>query len=167
MLKTQKTFFLLILTCFLLSACGFHLRSYQESLRHVIPVILLKPSGTPLFYQRLRYSLLARSIEVIEGTSSTEKHAPQLAILSEELLTFPLVYGPEGDLRRERLKFKVEFSYCDQEETKTFTLSTERDRQLIPRQRLGDDAEKVIIEKEMQMDIIQQLLRYLAMSKGA
>jgi outer membrane lipopolysaccharide assembly protein LptE/RlpB len=168
MLNRQRAFFLIIITsCLLLCACGFHLRSYQESLRHVIPVILLKPSGTPPFYQRLRYSLLARSIEVVEATPSSDRHMPQLSILSEELLTFPLVYGPEGDLRRERLKFTVEFSYCDKEETNTFTLSTERDRQLIPRQRLGDDSEKVIIEREMQMDIIQQLLRYLAMHKGA
>ncbi len=157
----QRTLLVFILiSCLFVSACGYHLRSRQESLRHAVPVIVLKPSGTPPFYQRLRYYISARAIEVIEY-EKPQDNIPQLAILSEQLTQFPLVYGPEGDLRRERLKMTVQFSYYDKE-TKIVTLSTERDRQLIPSQRLGDDAEKVIIEREMQIDIIQQLLRYLA-----
>jgi outer membrane lipopolysaccharide assembly protein LptE/RlpB len=72
-----------------------------------------------------------------------------------------LVYGPDGELRRERIRMAVQFSFSTNT-TKVFELFTERDRQLNSKQHLGDNAEKILIEQEMQADILNQLLRFLA-----
>lgn len=148
---------LIIAICLLLSGCGFHLRKNAEHLNTQYPVIILPFSGSHTFHQALTRTLLAHSIRLVE---CSEEDFPRLNVVAQTLSVQPLVYGPDSELRRERLFMSVTFSFgC--ECLKEFTLSTVRDHQLYSSQHLGDNAEKSLMEAEMQMDIIEQLLRYI------
>lgn len=156
-LLRQKCIFLILMLSLLVSGCGFHLRHSQADLSKKYPVIILAPAGSNTLHQGLSRALIASSVQVSENVENNT--APRLVVISQNLTTQPLVYGPDSELRRERLKMSVIFSFSDQQ----IELETERDRQLNPNQHLGDNAEKVVIEREMQADIISQLLRFLAM----
>jgi outer membrane lipopolysaccharide assembly protein LptE/RlpB len=150
---------ILLMLC-LLAGCGFHLRHSQTNLGTKYPMIVLPPSGSNTLHQALYRALLASSVNVLEE-APPDQGGPQLRVISQQITQQPLVYGPDAELRRERLKMAVLFSFGDNA-TQQFELSTERDRQLNSKQHLGDNAEKVVIEQEMQADIISQLLRYLS-----
>ncbi|MBS0287084.1 MAG: hypothetical protein JSR17_07300 [Proteobacteria bacterium] len=158
-MKQKLIFVFLLLQVLCTLGCGFHLRHSQAELSKKYPTIVLVPSGSNTLHQGLSRALIASSVQVSENTENIS--SPRLAVVSQNLTTQPLVYGPDSELRRERLKMSVVFSFGDKE-IQQFELETERDRQLNPNQHLGDNAEKVVIEREMQADIISQLLRYLA-----
>jgi outer membrane lipopolysaccharide assembly protein LptE/RlpB len=157
-IKFFSVFCLITLLC----ACGFHLRQHHMDLSAKYPIIALPPTGSNTLHQALSRALIASAVEVQEDVLPGEI-LPTLVVHAEELTAEPLVYGTDSELRRERLKMAVTFSFGF-EASKQFELTTERDRQLSSKQHLGDNAEKIIIEKEMQADIISQLLRYLAYS---
>lgn len=155
-MKTLRIF--IILFSLFLSACGFHPRHMYAHISDQYPVIILPPSGSITFYQTLNRALMAQDIEVLDEQPIGETN-PVLTITGEQLTTFPLVYGPDSELRRERLTFTVSFSFGLP--PRNFTLMTQRDRQLSSTQLLGDNDEKILIEQEMQAEIVDQLLRYL------
>jgi outer membrane lipopolysaccharide assembly protein LptE/RlpB len=153
-----KRIFILSLIGILLSGCGFHLRQTQLHLERKYPTIILPATGSHTLHQALHRSLLAHDIQVLEGSAM---NYPTLTVVSQEITTQPLVYGTDAELRRERLKMTVVFSFSS-DKSQNFILSAIRDRQLNSKQHLGDNAEKILIENEMQNDILNQLLRYLA-----
>jgi LPS-assembly lipoprotein len=145
----------------LLSGCGFHLRKNAEAVSAKYPVIILPFSGSHTFYRSLRRSLLAHSIDLLDEKPVGETECyPILNIVSEEQTIQPIIYGPESELRRERLFLTIIFSFgftCPQE----IAFTAVRDHQLYSSQHLGDNAEKSLLETEMQADIIRQFLRYI------
>ena len=157
---TKKQTVVILFLCAVLSGCGFHLRMHQKQLNHQYPQIQLPLSGSHTLHQAIRRALAASSVHVVESTIA-KSSLPPLVVLAEDITTQPLVYGPDNELRRERLRMIVKFSF-GKNTPKVFELATERDRMLNSNQHLGDNAEKVLIEQEMQMDIIRQLLRFLA-----
>ncbi|MBS0289231.1 MAG: hypothetical protein JSS07_04230 [Proteobacteria bacterium] len=155
MIKKYVFFFFIVL----LSGCGFHLRNTAD-LSMKYPTIILPPSGSNSLHQGLHRALVASDVFVVEQAPAG-LISPLLRVTGQNISALPLVYGPDGELRRERLKMSVAFSF-ESSKTQQFELYTERDRQLNPNQHLGDNAEKVVIEREMQADIISQLLHFLA-----
>lgn len=161
-MRKALTSFLLL--CVLLSGCGFHLRRNQVELGHKFPIIVLQRSGSHTLYQALQRALTFAATEVLTQTpEGDDGMVPQLTITSQSLTQQPLVYGPDSELRRERLKMSVTFSFANPTPVE-ITLHSVRDRQLNSNQYLGDNAEKSMIEQEMQSDIIAQLLQYLESS---
>lgn len=159
MIKIYRALSLFIIIIIILSGCGFHLRHSYADLSTKYPTIILPPSGSNSLHQGLYRALVSSSILVLE--EAPEGHIfPRLIIDGQNITAQPLVYGPDGELRRERLKMSVTFSFISTH-TQQFELTTERDRQLNPNQHLGDNAEKVVIEQEMQTDLISQLLHFL------
>lgn len=146
-----------------LSACGFHLRKNTIHLGAKYPTIVFPFSGSHTLYQALQRALASSSIHTVDAMplSDGTTVVPILRIAAEEITQQPLVYGPDSELRRERLRMTVSFSFENPPDVKNFTLTVERDHQLNSNQYLGDNAEKMIIEREMQTDIINQLLRYM------
>lgn len=124
------------------------------------PYVVLPYSGSHSLHQGLLYALESQSIHV-QCKPSTHYQAPILQVITENMSTQPLVYGPDSELRRERLTLEVIFSFGLVKDPKLISLRTSRERQLISSQHLGDNAEKTLIEKEMQTDIINQLFRHL------
>lgn len=164
MRQKLKFFFFVFLVCSLYG-CGFHLRHQHSQLGAQYPTMALPFSGSQTLHQALYHALKTAKVRVV-NTTDPQAHFPILRITAQTLTQQPLVYGPESELRRERLKMRVSFSFGVQEQHE-FTLATERDRQLISSQHLGDNAEKTIIEQEMQNDIVYQLIRYLEKNKNA
>lgn len=153
----------LLIACITLTAgCGFHLRHMYANLSKQYPVMVLPASGSITFYQAVYRGLQAQSIKVLQQVHQTETY-PILTITNELLTQFPLVYGPDSELRRERLTLTVTFSFQPPppDQAISFTLIAQRDRQLNNKQHLGDNDEKILIEQEMQADIIGQLFRYI------
>lgn len=150
---------LLILSLITLAGCGFHLQRNALPLDKKYPHFLLVPSGSNSLYQALRRAFIASGIHVIEAAPDPAT-LPQLQVIEEDLQQQPLVYGPDSELRRERLKMRVTFLF-GQEKLERLEMTAERDRQLNSKQHLGDNAEKIIIQQEMQADIINQLLTYM------
>jgi outer membrane lipopolysaccharide assembly protein LptE/RlpB len=159
-MRQLKYFSLLFVAFCTLAGCGFHLRHSQSHIGMKYPVIIFTPSGSNSMYQGVYQALLSSNVNVLESAPK-ESDAPTLSIVTQNITQFPLVYGPDAELRRERLRMSVVFSFGSKIPDR-FELATERDRQLNSKQHLGDNAEKVVIEREMQADIISQLLRYLA-----
>lgn len=159
MKKKWLLFPFIIIALSTLSACGFHLRKNPINLAQKYPVIVLPFTGSHTLHQALFRALSTASIQVVEELA-TEACAPQLQVVTQHLGKRPLVYGEDSELRRERLTMSITFAF-GQTTLKEFVLSTERDHQLNSNQHLGDNAEKIIIEREMQADIIAQLLRYM------
>lgn len=161
----RKSLTAFLLLCVLLSGCGFHLRKNQVELGHKFPIIVLQRSGSHTLYQALQRTLTLAATEVLTQTPEGDNGMlPQLSITSQVLTQQPLVYGPDSELRRERLKMSVTFSFANPTPTE-IALHSVRDRQLNSNQYLGDNAEKSMIEHEMQADIIAQLLQYLESSR--
>ncbi len=158
-IRNKMRLFSVVLIAIMLAGCGFHLRHSQADLSKKYPTIILTASGSNTLNQGLYRALIASKVHVVENSDTVM--APRLSVASQELTSQPLVYGPDSELRRERLKMSVVFTF-GAGNTQSIELATERDRQLNPNQHLGDNAEKVVIEREMQADIISQLLRYLA-----
>ncbi|MGE3318647.1 MAG: LPS assembly lipoprotein LptE [Candidatus Berkiella sp.] len=142
-----------------LSGCGFHLRTSQVELGNKFPVMVLQRSGSHTFHQALQRALTIASTQVIVDPCA-DADIPRLTIVSMQTTQQPLVYGPDSELRRERLRMSVRFSFANPTPTE-IDLYSVRDRQLNSNQYLGDNAEKSMIEQEMQADIIDQLLQYL------
>lgn len=150
----------LVFTGILLSGCGFHLRKNTWHLDTLYPTMVCPLTGTHSLHQALFNALLTEGVDVLDAPLPNTP-LPQITILSQSLTTQPLVYGADGELRRERLRMCVVFG-IDTDVNTSITLATYRDRQLNSRQHLGDNSEKILLEREMQRDIIQQLFRYLS-----
>jgi len=150
----------------LLGGCGFHLRQNSVELGNKFPIIVLPRSGSHTFHQALQRALKQSSTDVIVESSTTLDDAdlPRLTIIAMQTTQQPLVYGPDSELRRERLRMSVSFTFANPTPTQ-IDLYSVRDRQLNSNQYLGDNAEKSMIEQEMQVDIIRQLLQYLESAK--
>lgn len=155
--------------CVLLSGCGFHLRGHQQkSALLAYPALRLQTDST--------YSHLTHLIEAqlkSQGISLTETvgEAPTLQVSAEELNTQDLAYSAEGEVRRQRVTYQLNFSLKAADGTILIpdqTLSVFRDQLLNPNQSLGDEYEQEMIEKELQQDAIQLLLFRLeaSTSKG-
>lgn len=144
----------------LCSGCGFHLRTNQVELGNKFPVIVVPRTGTHTFHQALQRALTLSSTQVIVDPREADADVPSLSIISMQTTQQPLVYGPDSELRRERLRMSVRFSFTNPTPVE-IDLYSVRDRQLNSNQYLGDNAEKSMIEQEMQADIIAQLLQYL------
>lgn len=145
----------------LLSGCGFHLRKNAVTISAKYPVMILPFSGSHTFHQALRRTLLAHSVTLLKDPSAEAITCyPTLTVVSEKRAVQPIIYGPDNELRRERLSLTITFSfgYISPQE---IVFTTVRDHQLYSSQHLGDNAEKSLLETEMQADIIQQFLRYI------
>ena len=160
-MKTIARLLMLITMMLVLTSCGFHLRNHQKHIRSQYPILILPQSGSHTFHQALRRALQTAAVRVVEESPPGATEIPTLTVAAENLTAQPLVYGPDSELRRERLKMRVGFT-LSKNKLHTFEFFTERDRQLNSKQHLGDNAEKILIEQEMQADIINQLLRFLA-----
>lgn len=151
-----------------LSGCGFHLRGTQNYVLPFDTVMIAPDDPFDPVYKQLRHSLQAKKIKVISKNIESMANAnyctniPKIIILNHTLTERPFAYGPDGEIRRETLTLEMEYQYeyyiHNHKKIKIHTITARRFRQLNLNQNLADMAEKVIIEKEMILDVVQQLL---------
>jgi outer membrane lipopolysaccharide assembly protein LptE/RlpB len=172
--KTQKIwlsrfFYVIILACLycLISACGFHLRGTQHSSLPKIKEVVLQPyEPYNEFYQTLRENLKRAGVDVL--LPQTNLACPTLNVAKSELSNFTLAYSLQGQTRRERLLLSLSYTLnlpaTSGRINQNFNqkMISDRDRQLNPNQDLADQYERALLEKEMQLELVMQLIQQLS-----
>ena len=137
-----------------LSGCGIHLQGTLLADKLPFKAVAITPNDpfNPV-YKQLRYSLKAKNIKVCDPSACCTM--PCLTLLNHIFIEQPFVYGPDGDVRREKIIFELEYQYNN---NKIKKITTRRFWQLNLNQNLANVAEKEMIQKEMISDAVQQLL---------
>jgi LPS-assembly lipoprotein len=154
---------LLLLTAALLSACGFHLRT-SANLPFKSIYMTFTPNS-PLGVE-LRRNILASGNTVV---LPTEKDAEAtLQVLGETREKVVLILNSQGQASEYLLYYKLTFRVLDANKKELLppTLITlKRDISYNSSQELSKAAEEVLLYRDMQTDMVQQVLRRLAAIK--
>lgn len=145
-----------------MSGCGFHLRGTQHSSLPKIKELALRPyEPYSEFYQTLRENLKRVGVDVILPQANLA--CPTLTLTKSDLTQHSLVYSLQGQTRRERLQLALSYKFDLPNASQPFEgkMISNRDRQLNPNQDLADQFEKTLLEKEMQLELVVQLIEQL------
>lgn len=142
----------------MLTGCGFHLRGSLNPVNLPFEQVSLKPNQPyDRFHQHLGTILSSHKINVQDEADW------QLVLSPLNLKSFPLAYGPNGELVREKLQLSLHAQLIHNGQTLySRQLTNERQHQLNIATKLADAAELEIILKEMQQDLASQLMLQIA-----
>ncbi len=146
-----------------LTGCGFHLRGTQKSNPIRIRTLVLQPYDPyNFFYQTLRENLKRSGVDVI--LAQAHLSCPTLTVKKSEVTQHTLVYSLQGQTRRERLQLNLSYDLTLPKTHQHFNqkMTSNRDRQLNPNQDLADQYEKTLLEKEMQQELVAELIQQLS-----
>lgn len=155
---------LLMLAAVMLSACGFHLRG-PTSLP--FKTIYLSFSGNSALGTELKRYLRASGVEVVERMDEAEASLQVLADTREKKI---LTLNTNGRVREYSLYQRFSFLVKDQSGKIIIPpaqIVLKRDITYDENQELAKQAEEVLLYRDMQSDLVQQILRRLAASKPA
>ena len=154
----------LALTIGLLTGCGFHLRNSQE---FTFDTIALSPApGSAIAIDLVRYL----GDKVVPEVSRAGSSAPQaiLDIVQEQREKTVVAVNASGQVREMqlliRLKFRVRTPQGDPLISVT-EITQHRDITFNESSALAKEAEEILLYRDMQNDIVQQMLRRLAAIK--
>lgn len=157
--------FIGILLLTLISGCGFHLRGTHNPKKiQVKELILLPYEPYSSFYQLARENLKRAGVDVQVPQDNSSIDCPTLRLTKSDMNQHILVYSIQGQTRRERLQINLKYDLNLPGTSKQFNqqMMSNRDRQLNPNQDLADQYEKNLLEKEMQQELIEQLIQQLS-----
>jgi outer membrane lipopolysaccharide assembly protein LptE/RlpB len=142
------------LICCLLSGCGFHLRGSVNPVALPFTQVSLQPNQPQdKFWQTLSTMLNAHDINIDDDTA-WRMHFTPLA-----LKTFPLAYGPNGELVREKLELSTQIQLMHHGQMiLEKKLKGQRQHQLNIATSLANAQEQEMILQEMQHDLAGQFL---------
>lgn len=151
----------------LLGACGFQLRGTNQTALPFKTIYLGFPDNSPLGTELRRY--------IQSGGSTTVVRTPQQAeaildVLSETREKIILSLNSQGRVREYSLYYKFNFRLRDNP-GKILLAPTQivlkRDISFNESQVLSKEAEEALLYRDMQSDLVQQILRRLAALKAA
>ena len=149
--------FLLIIL--LLNGCGFHLRGMADPAGLQLHAIHLVPdSPYDQTQQGIRQQFIDQHIEL-------NPTAPTLSIVSENFSKHILVYGSNGQIRQERIRYTLVFQLEDvngQLLIPKTQVHAERDRLINQDQVLGDYNEEELLQKDMRRECVNEMIRYFS-----
>jgi LPS-assembly lipoprotein len=149
------------LSAALLTGCGFKLRGSQNFAFSRIAV--LPQPGGPMAIELRR--TLARSLQVLAGEDDLSQAQVVLDILQEQREKVVVGVNSAGQVRefqlRSRLKFRLR-TPSGQELVPAADIVQKRDISFNESAALAKGAEEDLLYRDMQTDIVQQLLRRLA-----
>lgn len=157
-----KSLVLLIILSIGLGGCGFKLRGTYLPATLPFKAITIAPNDPfdPV-YKQLKRSLQAKKVKVASKPLLCP-NTPGIVILRHLFTEQPFVYGPDGEIQREKIFFEMEYEYHyyanNELRRRTGIISTRRFWQINLNQNLANVAEKEMIKKEMILDAVQQLL---------
>jgi LPS-assembly lipoprotein len=164
-LYCQLPYLLVLGLSLLLVGCGFQLRgSGQQFMIPFKTVHLAIPENSPLTIE------LSRNI-LGQGQIVSERKAAQatIEILSESRDKSILSLNSQGRVREFNLSYTVRFRVTDNESRELMPaneISLRRNINFNESQVLAKEAEETLLYKDMQSDLIQQLLRRIATIKS-
>lgn len=144
---------LVLIVCILLSGCGFHLRGTTHAQNLPFDQLEVIPHSKEPFARQLNVVLDALKVEQKESASW------QLQLSPLKQKTFPMAYGPNGELVREKIQLSLKYKLLhNQEVILDKVIVNDRQHQLNIATKLADQAELEVILHEMEQDLIQQLI---------
>lgn len=165
-LPTRLSYLLLLSLSLLLAGCGFQLRgSGQQFMIPFKTVYLATPENSPLTIELSRNIIGQGQTEVV-----SERKAAQatIEILSESRDKSILSLNSQGRVREFNLTYTLRFRVTDSENRELMPaneISLRRNINFNESQVLAKEAEETLLYKNMQSDLVQQLLRRIATIK--
>lgn len=148
-----------------LSACGFHLRGMRE-----LPfstIFLGFPFNSPLGAELARHLRAGTSTRVVTRREEAEA---VLEIVTETREHEVLALNADGRAREFQLRLGLMFRLIDQSGRELIgptLLTAQRDVAFNDAQVLAKESEEALLYRDMQSDVVQQLLRRLAAATPA
>lgn len=163
--RAVTTYLLGFMMAALLSACGFHLRSAADTNLPFKTIYLGFPESSPLGTELRRNIRGGSNTEVL----ATEKDAQAImVVLSETRDKSVLSLNNLGRVREYSLSYTLRFRVTDnkaQELLAPTEIVLKRDINYDESQVLAKEGEEAMLYRDMQRDLVQQILRRLAAIK--
>ena len=150
-----------------LSACGFHLRGSNGEANLPFKTILLGFADSSPLGAELRRTIRANGTEVVTDPKLAEA---SLDVLSESRDKTVLSLNSQGRVREYTLYYKFRFRVRGskgQELLAPTEIVLKRDISFNESQALAKEAEEGLLYRDMQSDLVQQILRRLVALKPA
>ena len=154
--------FLMLLAAVMLSACGFHMRGPAQ-----LPFksIYLGFSGNSSLGTELKRYIRASGVQVVDNATEAEAILQVLADTREKKI---LSLNTNGQVREYSLYQRFSFLVKDQAGKVLIapaSIVLKRDITYDANQELAKQAEEVLLYRDMQTDLVQQILRRLSATK--
>jgi LPS-assembly lipoprotein len=149
---------LLVLAAALLAGCGFHLRGTAG-----LPFeTLYIPGSTPLAVELKRNVTAASKTRIVD---SPDKAQAVLGFTNEMREKSILTFTSAGKVNEYRLRYRVGFRVTDSKSVQVFLPTSEiiltRDMSYNDAQVIAKENEEVLLYRDMQTDMVQQIMRRL------
>ncbi|HEY0665858.1 MAG TPA: LPS assembly lipoprotein LptE [Gallionella sp.] len=154
---------LIMLGMMVLAGCGFHLRG-QAGMPFKTMYISIATPGSP-FVMELRRNLAANKVVLVDNAESAEVI---LEIVSEESDKQVLTLGADGRANEFRLIYRVSLRAYDLKQQTWLPaqdLEQLRDFSYDDAHVLAKESEELQLQRNMQSEMVQQLLRRLSNAK--
>jgi LPS-assembly lipoprotein len=154
--------FLMLLAAVMLSACGFHMRGPANL---PFKTIYLGFADNSSLGTELKRYIRASGVEVTNSATEAEAVMQVLANTTEKKI---LTLNSNGQVREYSLYQRFSFQVKDKAgkiSIAPIQISLKRDVTYDPNQELAKQAEEVLLYRDMQSDLVQQILRRLSATK--
>ncbi|MDO8464786.1 MAG: LPS assembly lipoprotein LptE [Gallionella sp.] len=155
----------LLLTVFLLTSCGFHLRGHSGAEMQFATLYLDAPNTGSPFIEDLRRSLEANKVKL---TNTAEQADVVLNIVSEFPEKQILTLGGSGRVNEFQLRYRVSLRAYDLK-GRVWIAAEEmvqrRDYYYDDAKVLAKEAEEILLYQSMRSDMVQQIVRRLSRAK--
>lgn len=165
--RAVSTYLLGIMIAAMLSACGFHLRSVADTNLPFQTIYLGFPDASPLGTELRRNIRGGSSTEVLPTAKEAQA---SLVVLSETRDKSVLSLNKLGRVREYSLGYTLRFRVIDSkglELLEPTEIAIKRDINYDESQVLAKEGEEAMLYRDMQKDLVQQILRRLAAIKPA
>jgi LPS-assembly lipoprotein len=156
---------LMIATVVMLSACGFHLRGSIQATLPFKTMYVGFPDSSPLGADLKRYIPSGGTTQVVTNAKDAEAILESISETREKTV---LSLNSQGRVREYNLYYKLIFRVKDnknQELLGPTEVIVRRDLSFNESQALAKEAEETMLYRDMQTDLVQQVLRRLAAIK--
>ncbi len=153
----------LVLACICLTACGFRLRGTQEL--PYATIALNVPPNSPLGAELARNIRVGTNTQIISDPTKAEAVFDLLGELRDrQVLTIDAQGRALEYTLRDRLRFRLRDAK-GREVIEPTDLLVQRDMSSNDTQRLSKESEETLLYRDMQTDLVQQLMRRIAAAK--
>jgi LPS-assembly lipoprotein len=166
MLKNRRLFCALLISTVMLSACGFKLRGSVLGQNIPFKSIYIDASATSPLSSELRRNI--RGSGELKITETPEEAEAILKVVSESRGKTILSLNSQGRVREYGLNYTVVIRVQDNHKADLLaptSISLKRDISYNENQVLAKEAEEAMLYRDMQSDMVQQILRRVAAIK--
>ncbi len=166
LIKRRALHVLLIATAVLLSACGFQLRGSNNQASLPFKTIYLGFPESSLLGAELKRNIRASGKTSVAAEAKTAQVV--LEVLSETREKAVLSLNSQGRVREYTLYYKLRFQVKDSKENELLVpteIVLKRDISFNEAQVLAKEKEEELLYRDMQSDLVQQILRRLTAIK--